>query len=392
MSRKRKTIHQTSPSGADTEVDPSGGQGQTTQPILSEQRQVRRPARIGSVQQQFLHLKGVVNGDVLSLHSAVAARGRERSLTFPSPSDEFRAVLEVGSINYQLFSPQEQEAVIAHYRSLIASLHYPIQILVRVLPVDLEPYLRAIAEQATRRYAQQAHLWKQRDQEATRSQEPFHRNAHANAQFGDIADLPGDSASLEDDPIAFGEPRGDGSERAAGRSEDQPDVALPETAEVMLRLAQDHMRYVRSLAAQRGLLERHFYVIIQATELDDFWGASARGSAPLRWIAGRFGQKHRGGSLAQAWHRQTVACQQLDLRVNEIGRQLAAMRLPVRRLGGEELVHLYYSCLTPERAAAAPFTGEHLARLGLPVIARAPSTWKAHRQQRQTSGLAEPYS
>ena len=353
---------------------------------------MRRPARTGSVQQQFLHLKGVVNGNVLSLHSASAARRRERGLTFPSPSDEFRAVLEVGSINYQLFTPQEQEAVIAHYRSLIASLHYPIQILVRVLPVDLEPYLRAIAEQATRRYAQQAHLWKQRDQGATRSQEPFRRNPSANARSTGIADLHGDSSPIEDDPIASGEPRGDGSVLDAGCSEDQPDLALLETAEVMLRLAQDHMRYVRSLAAQRGLLERHFYVILQATELDNFWGASARGGAPLRWIAGRFGEKHRGGYLAQAWHRQTVACQQLDLRVNEIGRQLAAMRLPVRRLAGEELVHLYYSCLTPERAAAAPITREHLARVGLPVIARAPSTWKAHRQQGQSSGSAEPHS
>jgi hypothetical protein len=347
---------------------------------------------MGSVQQQFLHLKGVVNGDVLSLHSAAAARGRERTLMFPSPSDEFRAVLEVGSINYQLFSPQEQEAVIAHYRSLIASLHYPIQILVRVLLVDLEPYLRAIAEQATRRYAQQAQLWKQRDKGATRSQVPFPRNAHANAQSGGIADLHGDSGAIEDDPIAFGAPRGKGTIPDAGRSEDQPDVALYETAEVMLRLAQDHMRYVRSLAAQRGLLERHFYVILQATELDNFWSSSARGSAPWRWITSRLAEKHRGGSLAQAWHRQTVACQQLDLRVNEIGRQLAAMRLPVRRLAGEELVHLYYSCLTPERAAAAPITGEHLARVGLPVIARAPSTWKVHRQQRQTSGVTELHS
>src|SRR5215472_14393109 len=184
MSRKRKTIHQTGSPGAGTGVDPSTEQSQMTQPLLSEQRQVRRPARMGSVQQQFLHLKGVVNGDVLSLHSAAAARGRERTLTFPSPSDEFRAVLEVGSINYQLFSPQEQEAVIAHYRSLIASLHYPIQILVRVLPVDLEPYLRAIAEQAKRRYAQQAQLWKQRGQGATRSEQPFNRNLHANAQSG----------------------------------------------------------------------------------------------------------------------------------------------------------------------------------------------------------------
>ena len=391
MLSKRKTRSQTSPSNTDTVDDPSRKLGQTTPTILAGQQQARRPARMGSVQQQFLHLKGVVNGNVLSLHSASAATRRERMLTFPSPSDEFRAVLEVGSINYQLFSPQEQEAVIAHYRSLIASLHYPIQILVRVLPVDLEPYLRAIAEQATRRYAQQAQFWKQRDQGAARSQEPGRRNSPTNAQSGEIADLPSDSALLEGGPVASSEPRVDGSVPDAGRSADQPDTALLETADVMLRLAQDHMRYVRSLAAQRGLLERHFYVILQATEVDNFWGASARGSAPLRWIADRFGRKQRGGTLAQAWHRQTVACQQLDLRVNEIGRQLAAMRLPVRRLAGEELVQLYYSCLTPERAAAAPITGEHLARLGLPVIARAPSTWKAHRRLRQSSGLAEPH-
>jgi hypothetical protein len=389
MPKKIKTRSQSSTSNSYDEVDPSRKLDQTTHTILSEQRQVRRPARVGSVQQQFLHLKGVVNDNVLSLQSASAARSRERMQSFPSMSDEFRAVLEVGSINYQLFTPQEQEAVIAHYRSLIASLHYPIQILIRVLPVDLEPYLRAIAEQATRRYAQQALLWKQQIQRATTSQGSLRQNSYANVGAVGGPGLHGNSAPIEDNPITSREPRRDASVPDAGYPEDQPDMAPFETAEVMLRLAQDHMRYVRSLAAQRGLLERHFYVVLQATEIDNFWGSAVRGSAPLRWVASRFGEKRRGGSLAQAWHRQTVACQQLDLRVNEIGRQLAAMRLPVRRLAGDELVHLYYSCLTPERAAAAPITREYLDRIGLPVIARAPSTWKAHRQQGRSSGSAK---
>jgi hypothetical protein len=53
----------------------------------------------------------------------------------------YRAVLEVGSINFGLQGEAEQEVVIAGFAGFLNSLTFPIQILVRVLPVDMEHYL-----------------------------------------------------------------------------------------------------------------------------------------------------------------------------------------------------------------------------------------------------------
>jgi hypothetical protein len=52
-----------------------------------------------------------------------------------------RAVLEVGSINFGLQGEAEQELVVAGFAAFLNSLTFPVQILVRVLPVDLERYL-----------------------------------------------------------------------------------------------------------------------------------------------------------------------------------------------------------------------------------------------------------
>jgi hypothetical protein len=53
----------------------------------------------------------------------------------------YRAVLEVGSINFGLQGEAEQEVVVAGFAGFLNSLTFPIQILVRVLPVDMEHYL-----------------------------------------------------------------------------------------------------------------------------------------------------------------------------------------------------------------------------------------------------------
>ena len=58
----------------------------------------------------------------------------------------YRAVLEVNSVNFKLLSETEQEGVIASYRGCLNSLAFPIQIVVRVVPVDVELYVSDIEQ------------------------------------------------------------------------------------------------------------------------------------------------------------------------------------------------------------------------------------------------------
>ena len=60
----------------------------------------------------------------------------------------YRAVLEVSSINFALQSEAEQEAIVAGFAAFLNGLSFPVQILVRAVPIDLEGYLRALERQA----------------------------------------------------------------------------------------------------------------------------------------------------------------------------------------------------------------------------------------------------
>jgi hypothetical protein len=57
-----------------------------------------------------------------------------------------RAVLEAQSVNFALRSDEEKEGIMAGYRAFLNSLSYPIQVLVRILPTDVETYLAALRE------------------------------------------------------------------------------------------------------------------------------------------------------------------------------------------------------------------------------------------------------
>lgn len=82
--------------------------------------------RIGSVQATHVDLEAIEN-DVVRLANGQA-----------------RAVLEVGSRNFGLQGEAEQDALIAGFAAFLNSLSFPIQILVRVLPIDLAGYLQAL--------------------------------------------------------------------------------------------------------------------------------------------------------------------------------------------------------------------------------------------------------
>jgi hypothetical protein len=53
----------------------------------------------------------------------------------------FRSVVMVKSINFDLMSPQEQEAIEYSFQGFLNSLYFPIQIFVRSQKVDLGPYI-----------------------------------------------------------------------------------------------------------------------------------------------------------------------------------------------------------------------------------------------------------
>jgi hypothetical protein len=56
----------------------------------------------------------------------------------------FRSVVMVKSINFDLMSPQEQEAVEYAYQGFLNSLYFPIQIFIRSQKVDLQPYIEKL--------------------------------------------------------------------------------------------------------------------------------------------------------------------------------------------------------------------------------------------------------
>src|SRR4051812_19329883 len=56
----------------------------------------------------------------------------------------FRAVIMCKSINFDLMSPQEREAVEFSYQGFLNSLYFPIQIFIRSQKVDLRPYLERL--------------------------------------------------------------------------------------------------------------------------------------------------------------------------------------------------------------------------------------------------------
>jgi type IV secretory pathway VirB4 component len=56
----------------------------------------------------------------------------------------FRSVIMVKSINFDLMSPQEQEAVEFAFQGFLNSLYFPVQIFIRSQKVDLRPYIEKL--------------------------------------------------------------------------------------------------------------------------------------------------------------------------------------------------------------------------------------------------------
>lgn len=63
-------------------------------------------------------------------------------------SGEYRAALQAGCVNFALKSEAEQDAILVGYRRFLNGLSHPLQLLVRVVPTDVDAYIRAIDDGA----------------------------------------------------------------------------------------------------------------------------------------------------------------------------------------------------------------------------------------------------
>ncbi|CAN5395177.1 hypothetical protein BH09PAT4_BH09PAT4_00060 [soil metagenome] len=61
------------------------------------------------------------------------------------PGGEYRAVLQVSSLNFELKSEEEQDAIIDTYESFLNSVGSSLQILIRTREIDMDKYLEDLA-------------------------------------------------------------------------------------------------------------------------------------------------------------------------------------------------------------------------------------------------------
>lgn len=76
------------------------------------------------------------------------------------PNGEYRAILEISSINFELMSEDEQDAIIDTYQDFLNSINTGFQILVRIRELDMDSYLEGfnskVANEKLKVYKQQA--------------------------------------------------------------------------------------------------------------------------------------------------------------------------------------------------------------------------------------------
>ena len=54
------------------------------------------------------------------------------------PNNQYRAILEVAALNFELRSDEEQDAIIDTYESVLNSVGVPLQILIRTREIDMD--------------------------------------------------------------------------------------------------------------------------------------------------------------------------------------------------------------------------------------------------------------
>lgn len=81
----------------------------------------------------------------VSSRGQIAIKGvRDGILTLPN--NEYRAILQVSSLNFELRSEEEQDAIIEIYESFLNSVGTNLQIIVRTREIDMDRYLDDLNE------------------------------------------------------------------------------------------------------------------------------------------------------------------------------------------------------------------------------------------------------
>lgn len=80
-----------------------------------------------------------------SSRSQIAIKGAKDGVLM-LPNNQYRAVLEVSSLNFELKSEDEQDAIIDTYESFLNSVGTPLQILIRTREIDMDKYLADLGE------------------------------------------------------------------------------------------------------------------------------------------------------------------------------------------------------------------------------------------------------
>jgi len=62
------------------------------------------------------------------------------------PGNQYRAILQVSSLNFELKSEDEQDAIIETYESFLNSVGTSLQVLIRTREIDMDKYLEDLAE------------------------------------------------------------------------------------------------------------------------------------------------------------------------------------------------------------------------------------------------------
>jgi hypothetical protein len=230
---------------------------------------------LGGVQQLYVAAEAV-SADLLVL----AAPGASKR----APAHEYRAILEVGSVNFALKTEGEQEALLASYRAFLNGLAFPVQISVQIRPLNLAPYLERL---------------------------------RPSGEMGHTAEAEGAPPSVWD------------------------------------RLADEEARYIQELAAERTLLERHFYLIAPAEETSEApitegfplnRALSSLFTPALGWLPG-MSRRRRRESFAREIDQARAT---LALRVAALLRELERVGLEARRLAGAELAQVYQQAIDVE--------------------------------------------
>ena len=82
-----------------------------------------------------------------SARNQIAIRGVHSDILI-LPHDEYRAILEVTALNFELRSDEEQDAIIDTYESVLNSIGIPLQILIRTREIDMDKYLNDIQQRS----------------------------------------------------------------------------------------------------------------------------------------------------------------------------------------------------------------------------------------------------